>query len=116
MGTKQHPRRIGEGKRQRGWKTYPFALSPKATHALVRTRPTVCVALTLNLFSFSVGGCRITINNLSVRGAGAGARAGAISSLCWGLGFDCAEESVPVKDAHGSTSRAPTNDLEELID
>jgi hypothetical protein len=90
--------------------TYPLALSPKAIQALVRTRPTVCVALTLNLFSFSVGGCRIVISNLSPGGAGAGTRAGDTSSLSWGLNFDGVAGSV--RDGHGQSPNA----FENLID
>ncbi len=82
-----------------------MGLRLKAAHALVRTRPTKCVLLTLNLFSFSVGGWRIVISILSKgcvdcdgafagvwAGAGeaeAGAAANWAGTLSCGLNFGC---------------------------
>ena len=105
--------RMGQRKAKRiekGLWTHPFGLSPKATHALERTRPTVCVALTLNLFSFSVGGCRIVIRILSLGSVEAGAGAVARSTLNWGLNFDSTAESVQ------RTQGQEANDLEDSVD
>lgn len=82
--------------------THPVELRPKAEHALVSTRPTKCVLLTLNLFSFSVGGWRIVMSILSkgcdVPFAGVwdsagvevgAAAANAAGTLSCGLNFGC---------------------------
>lgn len=95
---------------------HPVGLRPKAEHAVVRTRPTRCVLLTLNGYSILVGGWQIVISIVTKSCVDCdgvwdsaevevGAAANVAGTLSCGRNFGCGGSILQIKSE--GTRKAP---------